>query len=200
MNKVIVCDEKIIGVTDNNSNVVFTLNTLQQLSKQSRSDDEVFPRRLCMVSFNICDYTGKNTNGKVVILPYDDMMGIVCSDEKIKVAKKTIYDYCIKNNIFPVNENVLKHFDVKFVKVKRSNGDIENDWIIADRSQTAKINDKLCVQVIKDVITKYVSLEELCMMNNLNYETFSKLLINELEYMYLTDCELFGENMFSVIK
>ncbi len=178
-----------------NSNIIYTLDAIKQLSRQQKADNEVYPRRLCMVSFGICDYTGGNTSGKAVISPYDDMTGIICCDEKIATAKKTIYDYCIKNSIFPVNDNILKNMNILNIKVKRSNGEIETDWLITKRSQTILLNGKLYIQVIKDIITKYISLEELCDMNNLNFETFNKLLINELEHMYLTDYESGGENM-----
>lgn len=160
------------------------------------TSNNVFPKHLSR-GYNKCYYTDKETNGKSVILPYDESQGISCCDEKIMVAKKQIYDYCIKNNIFPVNRNVIDLLNVKTVRVKRTNGDIEDDWEIGNWKSTLEKDGQVYIGVINRRINgeRYVPLKELCAMNNLNYETFDNLLREELKRMYLTDCQLDCENM-----
>jgi hypothetical protein len=144
----------------------------------------VMPYRLCMVSFAKCDYSGLPTStGHAVSVPYMYLFGVICSDEHHIDACNDILDYCEKNEMYPINEQVLNTANVnRNITIKRTHGILESDWKIMTEESTIALtykNDEgvdvkdIAIMCCNDVIGKRICLSKLCELNEfIDYDKF----------------------------
>jgi hypothetical protein len=85
------------------------------MNKYNNSDDnydnkiDLIPRRLIIVKSHKCDFNNCNNDNecKSYILPYNNFMGINACNNHRKSAIDNCYNYCLKNQIYPVNDNII---------------------------------------------------------------------------------------------
>jgi len=167
------------------------------------------PSRLVMILAK-CFYSGEN-NPYTICIPGDYLTGIMASKKYINNAKTDCYNYCYKNNIFPLGKNftkVLKESNILSfisslnykneeildfnIKVLRSSGEIENNWcfnqcsLMNKTTRFSKSKNYTCITVYnkEKEIEKSILLNEFCKLNEIDENKLIESLKNDLREYY----------------
>jgi hypothetical protein len=116
----------------------------------------------------ICDYHGKKCKNKIFehSIPGNKWLVLnYCADVQNE-ATRDIMMYCKNNKVFPIDQN-----EFSFIRVKRSNGDIEDNWML-EFNCIFFIESNPYVRVYNGDIYKQLDLKEFCQLNGINYDSF----------------------------
>lgn len=95
-----------------------------------------------------------------MIVEYSDtIIGINENDNSVRelIKRTTIYNvnemrdiyyYCLKNNIYQLNNDIMPIHLQNKMRIKRSNGDINDNWKICYEKLTMMINNIIYIKVI----------------------------------------------------
>lgn len=155
----------------------------------------VTPQRCVMVQTK-CAYTGV-INDSIMFTPLPNCMhnGIFHTKEYTKNAKKDCFDHCVAHKIYPLHK-LVTHIKEngkcsENVIIKRTNGDLENDWHL-DLLESARYSDHydtilICVYHPQKNISKGVSISDLAVWNDLEVENIMACLTESLNELYSVD-------------
>lgn len=188
--------------TDENTTVdIYILTTNQHainvFKKQCDGEKEecnefAEPHRLTLINMYYCDYTGfqkdKKSGSFIVSGPSFSLrnFGIQYCKEKRETAFRDMHMYCLKNSIFPLTSSLLESSGPN-ISVKRSNGKIENDWVLGIGECTYLINEKIAIPVHKKNIVKSILIDDFFELNAFDEtkrEEFKKNLRESLKKHY----------------
>lgn len=118
-----------------------------------------YPHQLTLIS--TCDVCNKNAKTKDIKILNTFLGWQVCDDIK---CKYTIYLW--RENVSIKKDELIEKYG-KFVRIMRSSGQIENNWVIIDRAYKFYENDTWWIYVKnKDEHIKCISIKELRELNN----------------------------------
>ena len=144
----------------------------------------------------------------IICIPGDTNFGLRCCYHHTTDAQRLCFEYCMEQQIFPVGMNLINYLDrcglvvsqssiescpimTCIVKVKRSNGDIEDDWVLQTSSTKPIHYDKqydaifICAAKLGTNIEKYVLLcDDFCEMNCVKYDLVLDAMHKDLEMFY----------------
>ena len=170
------------------------IDSLEHSPNEKKQIEHVEPHRLVMISLNHCDYTGYLDDcdkGIMIIgIPYDNLCGVTCRKDIVDHAKKDVYTSCMSSHIYPIHDDTPEKMGFsKFVSIKRSNGEIQQDWEIIVKNPTCSIDGLVYINVhcVKMDIKKSVALEELCQLNKIDYNGAKNVLVENLKKWYKQD-------------
>lgn len=122
-------------------------------------------------------------------------------------AKRACLDYCREQQRFPVGTTLMEYLgscgcDVStssnqinptikcVVKVQRSNGDVEGNWVLlSDGRNPIVFNTRhneliICVSKPESRVEKHISLVEFCNINGVDYDSVIGAIQKDLEMFY----------------
>ena len=145
-----------------------------------------------------CDYCGVGTTVEYEVNVCEDIMfGIMCCPEHQLNAIRDTFNYCKRERIYPIRSlcdklSINDSNPNRFFNIKRSNGNIEDGWMINYQNYirwSDEFNDFFVplVSLTKE-LEKIISLKEFMELNHLeaelDYEQAHKIFSEGLEQFY----------------
>jgi hypothetical protein len=119
-------------VANSSSFLISNPTTISEMTNGVQLKEHHVPHRLVCIQM-LCPYTGcGNIKEDIGLECISFLFGIRCCKKHRKVAQADCATWMRKNGMFHISEEFLKKMELKNRKfqVKRSNGNIEDNWII----------------------------------------------------------------------
>lgn len=156
---------------------IYYSNIINKKLNEIKYEEKPMPLRLVMTpDENVCQFC-KNPNGKCNLkyINIEQQLGFVCCNKK---ECKDNMEQRIYKLFEEIGWNTIKKFANTYIKVKRSSGIIENDWIITcdnsfmgpivvDDCTYIPVHKIIIINNKEETLKKYISLEEFNELNNL---------------------------------
>lgn len=167
-------NEEQTNMSQNNNNKDIDIeNAEDDFQGMEMEEIEIKPtphyRRLTFIQMNACDFcTHVKTPGPYMYyISFETKNGWVsCGDEECRRQGKQAVDNFMKNEAFG-RANCLK--DRESIKVKRTSGQMDDDWIIERSYPEVQVDEKgvekVCVTKPSALIEKWVSVDNLLFWN-----------------------------------